>query len=165
MNKENVNHPEHYNKGKIEAIDAMESAFGAAELTVFCRISAFKYLWRSSEKGNEIEDLQKAAWYINKAIVLLAKKTKKVKPSVIARLSKSLSALGKKIGSKKAPARKAMKTEEAPKAKRAPRKPKSSVEAKAVRKPSSPPAVPGTEKPVRTRAKRTPKAKAETEVK
>ena len=104
--KEMVNHPAHYANGKIEAIDAMESAFGEEDITKFCVISAFKYLWRSYEKGSQVEDLQKAAWYINKALALLAKKSKMAKPGVIARLSKRLSGVMQQESGKK-PARKA----------------------------------------------------------
>jgi len=28
-----------------------------------------KYIWRSDEKGNDIQDLRKAAWYINREIM------------------------------------------------------------------------------------------------
>lgn len=39
-----VNHPSHYTQGSIECIDAMKSAFGAAQLAVYCKIAAFKYI-------------------------------------------------------------------------------------------------------------------------
>lgn len=39
-----VNHPIHYTQGGIECIDAMKAAFGAAELAVYCKIAAFKYI-------------------------------------------------------------------------------------------------------------------------
>ena len=69
--KEQVNHPEHY-QGSIECIDAMLSAFGTEDTVAFCKINAFKYLWRAGKKdGNSIEqDMKKAQWYINKAIEL-----------------------------------------------------------------------------------------------
>lgn len=68
----NVEHPAHYNKGNIECIDAMIAAFGKAEVATFCKINAFKYLWRAENKGNYKEDMEKAAWYTNKANELLA---------------------------------------------------------------------------------------------
>ena len=68
----NVDHPAHYNKGDIECIDAMIAAFGKAEVAVFCKINAFKYLWRAENKGKYKEDMEKAAWYTNKANELLA---------------------------------------------------------------------------------------------
>lgn len=60
-------HPDHYNQGKIECIDAMESAFGKDAVFDFCLLNAFKYLWRCREKGSMSADLQKARWYITKA--------------------------------------------------------------------------------------------------
>lgn len=65
----NVEHPSHYNQGGIECIDAMISAFGKEEVMDWCRLNAFKYLWRSEEK-NGIEDWKKCQWYVNKMIEL-----------------------------------------------------------------------------------------------
>ena len=63
-----VEHPQHYNQGNIECIDAMEAAFGADEVSSFCKLNAFKYLWRAGDKINTVEDLKKARWYIDKII-------------------------------------------------------------------------------------------------
>lgn len=65
-----VNHPPHYTQGGIECIDAMKSAFGADELAVYCKIAAFKYIWRCKLK-NGTEDVKKAVWYLNKYIELM----------------------------------------------------------------------------------------------
>ena len=63
-----VNHPSHYNNGKIECIDALEAATeGLNGFEGFCTANAIKYLWRWKYK-NGIEDLNKAIWYINKLI-------------------------------------------------------------------------------------------------
>lgn len=64
-----VNHPPHYTQGDIECIDAMKAAFGADELAVYCKIAAFKYIWRCEHK-NGLEDVKKAVWYLNKYIAL-----------------------------------------------------------------------------------------------
>lgn len=64
----NVNHPKHYNTGCIECIDAMEAAFGKEAVKAFCRLNAFKYLWRSDHKGKAKEDLEKSVWYLTKAL-------------------------------------------------------------------------------------------------
>lgn len=64
-----VNHPSHYTQGGIECIDAMESAFGADELSVYCKIAAFKYIWRCEHK-NGLEDVKKAIWYLDKYLEL-----------------------------------------------------------------------------------------------
>ena len=60
-----VNHPSHYTQGGIECIDAMVSAFGKEAVATYCRINAFKYIWRSDHKGGK-EDIEKAAWYLKK---------------------------------------------------------------------------------------------------
>ena len=67
----NVNNPHHYTQGPIHCIDAMVSAFGAREVAVFCRINAFKYLWRStSHIAGPEQNLQKAMWYMQKSLEL-----------------------------------------------------------------------------------------------
>ena len=66
----NVDHPSHYNNGSIECIDAMVAAYGLEAVATFCKINAFKYLWRSEHK-NGVEDLEKANWYLNKYLELV----------------------------------------------------------------------------------------------
>ena len=61
----NVEHPNHYNQGNIECIDAMFAAFGYNVVASFCVCNAFKYVWRHMHK-NGIEDIEKAIWYLNK---------------------------------------------------------------------------------------------------
>lgn len=60
-----VNHPEHYTDGKIEVIDFIEDKKLNYHLG-----NAVKYICRAGKKdpAKEIEDLQKAAWYINREI-------------------------------------------------------------------------------------------------
>ena len=38
----------------------------------YCKGNAFKYLWRADKK-NHLEDIKKAAWYLNKYIELAEK--------------------------------------------------------------------------------------------
>lgn len=62
----NVNHPQHYTQGGIECIDAIEAAIqGKTGIEAFCTGNIIKYLWRYQDK-NGIEDVAKAAWYLNK---------------------------------------------------------------------------------------------------
>lgn len=68
-----VNAPPHYTQGGIECIDAMQSAFGDTELEAYCKIAAFKYIWRC-EKKNGNEDIRKAIWYLKKYLSLKEKK-------------------------------------------------------------------------------------------
>jgi hypothetical protein len=64
-----VNHPSHYNAGRIEVIDAIE----AWDLN-FHLGNAVKYIARAQHKGNRVEDLKKAAWYLDREIKRAAKK-------------------------------------------------------------------------------------------
>ena len=70
MQNDNVNHPSYYNNGKVEVIDAIE-AWGLN----FHRGNAVKYIARAGKKNiaNEVEDLEKAVWYINREIERLKK--------------------------------------------------------------------------------------------
>ncbi len=64
-----VNLPEHYAKDDaIECIDAMVAAFGEENVQDYCRINAFKYVWRAHQKGKEEEDVKKAIWYLRRSI-------------------------------------------------------------------------------------------------
>lgn len=63
-----VNHPSHYTKGKIEVAD-----FIADQKLNFDRGNAVKYVCRAGSKdpSKEIQDLEKAIWYINHEIKML----------------------------------------------------------------------------------------------
>lgn len=71
--KDKVNHPEHYNQGKYECIDVMEETFGKDAVIQFSICNAFKYLYRCKHKDAMLQDLNKAKWYIEKAIELINK--------------------------------------------------------------------------------------------
>lgn len=62
-----VNHPNHYNQGKIEVIEFLEDQF----MNRPHEWNAVKYLARAAFKGREIEDLEKAIWYIRRKIELV----------------------------------------------------------------------------------------------
>ena len=78
--KDPVSHPSHYTSGSIECIDAMEAAFGRREVIIFSKLNAFKYIWRAELKNNELQDLEKAGWYLNKAIELLKEEAQELHP-------------------------------------------------------------------------------------
>ena len=62
--REAVDHPDYYKRGGIEAIDAIE----AWELG-FCLGNVVKYIARAGRKtADRLQDLQKAAWYLNREI-------------------------------------------------------------------------------------------------
>ena len=61
--REAVNHPSHYNTGKIEVIDAIDDwklDFNAGNVV--------KYVARHQHKTNPLEDLKKARWYLDRLI-------------------------------------------------------------------------------------------------
>jgi len=63
MTDDLVNHPKHYNKGKFEHVEVVENWELGYHLG-----NATKYLMRASHKGNRLQDLQKARWYLSRAI-------------------------------------------------------------------------------------------------
>jgi len=65
---DNVNHPKHYTNGKVECIDAIESATTDLKgIEAVCTANVIKYMWRWKLK-NGSEDLKKAKWYLDKLI-------------------------------------------------------------------------------------------------
>ena len=62
---EAVNHPDHYGgaENPYEAIKVIE-AWGLG----FCLGNAVKYISRAEKKGAALEDLRKAAWYLQREI-------------------------------------------------------------------------------------------------
>lgn len=67
IKKETVNHPDHYQQiPGIEVIDVIEHLN-------FNKGNAVKYILRAEHKGNEIEDLQKAKWYLEREIARIQK--------------------------------------------------------------------------------------------
>lgn len=61
-----VNHPSHY----VEQVPGIE-CIQVTEHFSFLRGNAIKYLWRAGSKGNALEDLKKARWYIDREIANL----------------------------------------------------------------------------------------------
>ena len=58
-----VDHPAHYNKGKIEVIDFIED-----QQLPFHLGNVVKYIARAGSKGDKLEDLKKARWYLDRYI-------------------------------------------------------------------------------------------------
>ncbi len=65
-----INHPDHYtaHKSGVECVEITEHMN-------FCIGNAVKYLWRADLKDDAIEDLKKAAWYVNREIARREKKS------------------------------------------------------------------------------------------
>jgi len=65
---ETINHPKHYGGGDnpYEAIKVVEAwALG------FCLGNVVKYISRAGKKGDALEDLKKARWYLEREIANL----------------------------------------------------------------------------------------------
>jgi hypothetical protein len=58
-----INHPSHYTDGNIEVIDFIED-----KKFNYHRGNAIKYICRAGKKDNEIQDLNKAIWYLKREI-------------------------------------------------------------------------------------------------
>lgn len=65
MPNDNVNHPSHYNQGKIEVIEFIEDQKLGYHLG-----NSVKYISRAGIKdpSKMVEDLKKAKWYLERAI-------------------------------------------------------------------------------------------------
>lgn len=65
MTHSNIDHPPHYTRGKIEPIDVIEDW-----LLGFHLGNALKYIARAGHKdpAKTVEDLKKAAWYLQREI-------------------------------------------------------------------------------------------------
>ena len=59
-----VEQPDHYNKGAIEAIEAIKASMHPQEYKGYLKGNCLKYLWRYEYK-NGVEDLRKARVYLD----------------------------------------------------------------------------------------------------
>ena len=67
----------HYTQGKVECIDAIESAtIGLVGIVAVCVANVIKYVWRFALK-NGIEDVDKADYYLQKLRTLVRESTLK----------------------------------------------------------------------------------------
>lgn len=63
MQEDVINHPSHYTRGKIEVIDFIEDQQLPYHLG-----NVIKYIARAGHKGDKLEDLKKARWYLDRYI-------------------------------------------------------------------------------------------------
>ena len=71
--------PQHYKAGKVECIDALESATIYKQgIEAVCVANVIKYLWRYEAKGG-VQDCKKAQWYLGRLISHLEQKETKCK--------------------------------------------------------------------------------------
>lgn len=65
---DSVNHPSHYQSDSgLEAIDVIEAFF----MRNYFLGNVFKYIARAGKKGDRLEDLKKARWYLDREILRL----------------------------------------------------------------------------------------------
>ena len=69
-----VNSPDHYTRGSQEAIVTIEEAIADAPgpITGMLQAQTLKYLLRLWNKGNPLQDAQKAQWYLDRLIEKLS---------------------------------------------------------------------------------------------
>jgi hypothetical protein len=65
MIKDDINHPPHYNQGKIEVFDYIKDCLTEEEFRGYIKGNIIKYISRERYKG-KVEDLRKAEWYMKK---------------------------------------------------------------------------------------------------
>ena len=65
--------PHHYKVGGIETIDFMKAKSNPEEFRGHLRLTALKYLSRYGQKDNELQELKKAKWYLDRLIEELEK--------------------------------------------------------------------------------------------
>ena len=65
---DNVNAPAHYLHGRKETIDVISDCMTDDEYHGYLKGNILKYVSRYKFKGEPLEDLQKAHWYLNRLI-------------------------------------------------------------------------------------------------
>ena len=63
-----VNHPNHYTKGGVECIDAIQSSMTEEAFRGYCKGNIQKYIYRYEDKQNPKQDLLKARWYLDRLL-------------------------------------------------------------------------------------------------
>ena len=64
----NVHSPSHYMHGKKETIDVIRDCMESDEYHGYLKGNVLKYVSRYKFKGEPLEDLEKANWYLNRLI-------------------------------------------------------------------------------------------------
>lgn len=67
MIKDHIN-PDHYKIGGIETIDYMKAKSTPEEFKGHLRLTALKYLSRFGKKDDELQELKKAKWYLDRLV-------------------------------------------------------------------------------------------------
>lgn len=65
-----VHHPAHYTVGGFEMLDVFEAKLTREQVRGFYLANSLKYLFRADHKGSCLQDLEKAAFYLQRLIQL-----------------------------------------------------------------------------------------------
>jgi len=65
---DNVNSPSHYKHGKKETIDVIRDCMESDEYHGYLKGNVLKYVSRYKFKGEPLQDLEKAQWYLNRLV-------------------------------------------------------------------------------------------------
>ena len=65
---DNVHAPQHYLHGKKETIDVISDCMTGDEFHGYLKGNILKYVARYKFKGEPLEDLHKAQWYLNRLV-------------------------------------------------------------------------------------------------
>jgi hypothetical protein len=66
-----VHSPDHYTHGGIETRDYLIAKLGTTGYIDYCYGNVLKYVSRAKYKGKEVQDLEKARWYIEDILEIL----------------------------------------------------------------------------------------------
>jgi len=66
--KDPVNSPNHYKQGNRETIEVIKDYMTSDEFSGYLKGNIIKYVGRFKFKGNPLQDLKKASWYLDKLI-------------------------------------------------------------------------------------------------
>ena len=66
---DNVNSPAHYKYGKKETIDVIQDCMTDDEYHGYLKGNVLKYVARYKFKGEPLQDLEKANWYLGRLIM------------------------------------------------------------------------------------------------
>ena len=64
---DDVNHPDHYTQGSVEAIEYIKDSLGSVGFSFYLEGNVKKYMHRWRYKDGT-KDLKKAIWYLNRLL-------------------------------------------------------------------------------------------------
>jgi len=66
---DDVNFPQHYRQSNTETIELIRESMTTEEFHGYLKGACIKYMARYKYKGQPVQDLEKAQWYLNRLIV------------------------------------------------------------------------------------------------